>query len=103
MCRHLTYIRHENDLMRHSFPLRWLGVLRCPANAGRLAVRTITTGTHNHICDGTLECTACKRGYAIVRREGVVVRATAALSRDDAVDVQLAAGSFAARVTEVRE
>lgn len=44
-----------------------------------------------------------ERGYAIVRREGAVVRTSATLLRDDAVDVQLAAGSFAARVTEVRE
>jgi exodeoxyribonuclease VII large subunit len=44
-----------------------------------------------------------ERGYSIVRREGAVVRSTAALSRDDVVDVQLARGSFAARVSEVRE
>jgi exodeoxyribonuclease VII large subunit len=43
------------------------------------------------------------RGYAIVRREGAVVRTSATLSPDELVDVQLAAGSFAARVSEVRE
>jgi exodeoxyribonuclease VII large subunit len=43
------------------------------------------------------------RGYAIVRREGAVVRTSAALSPNELVDVQLAAGSFAARISEVRE
>jgi exodeoxyribonuclease VII large subunit len=43
------------------------------------------------------------RGYAIVRREGAVVRTSALLSRDELVDVQLAAGSFSARISEVRE
>jgi len=42
------------------------------------------------------------RGYAIVRREGLLVREAAALSRGDRVDVQLAAGSFAASVEETQ-
>jgi exodeoxyribonuclease VII large subunit len=40
------------------------------------------------------------RGYAIVRHEGAIVREAAALGRGDRVDVQLAAGSFAASVEE---
>jgi exodeoxyribonuclease VII large subunit len=40
------------------------------------------------------------RGYAIVRREGALVREAAALARGDRVDVQLAEGSFAASVEE---
>jgi exodeoxyribonuclease VII large subunit len=40
------------------------------------------------------------RGYAIVRREGTIVREAATLARGDRVDVQLAAGRFAASVEE---
>ena len=47
---------------------------------------------------GTLQ-----RGYAIVRREGEVVRTGAALAPGQRVDVQLAAGGFGARVEETRE
>lgn len=43
------------------------------------------------------------RGYAIVRHDGAVVRTSAAVARDERVEVQLATGSFAARVSEVRE
>ena len=42
------------------------------------------------------------RGYAIVRREGAVVRSAAALSSGDEIDVRLAAGGFSGRVDEVR-
>ena len=42
------------------------------------------------------------RGYAIVRREGAVVRSAAALAKGDEVDVRLAEGAFSARVDEVR-
>lgn len=43
------------------------------------------------------------RGYAIVRREGAIVRAAAGIAAGDRVDVELAAGGFGARVEEVRE
>ncbi len=42
------------------------------------------------------------RGYAIVRRDGALVRSAASLSVADAVDVELAEGGFAARVEETR-
>jgi exodeoxyribonuclease VII large subunit len=42
------------------------------------------------------------RGYAIVRREGAVVRSAAALAQGDEVDVRLAEGAFSGRVDEVR-
>jgi exodeoxyribonuclease VII large subunit len=42
------------------------------------------------------------RGYAIVRREGAVVRSAAALGSGDEVDVRLAEGGFSGRVDEVR-
>jgi exodeoxyribonuclease VII large subunit len=42
------------------------------------------------------------RGYAIVRREGALVREAATLARGDRVDVQLAGGSFTAEVEETR-
>jgi exodeoxyribonuclease VII large subunit len=41
------------------------------------------------------------RGYAIVRKGEEVVRSTADLTTSDRVDVQLAAGSFGARVEDV--
>jgi exodeoxyribonuclease VII large subunit len=41
------------------------------------------------------------RGYAIVRRDGAIVREAAALARGDRVDVQLAAGSFGASVEDI--
>ena len=44
-----------------------------------------------------------KRGYAIVRSDGSVVREGRALSPGNAVEVELAKGGFAARVEEVRE
>ena len=42
------------------------------------------------------------RGYAIVRREGAIVRAASALAPGDRVDVELRDGSFLAAVDEVR-
>jgi exodeoxyribonuclease VII large subunit len=42
------------------------------------------------------------RGYAIVRREGGLVRSSSGLVPEDLVDVELAEGSFAARVEETR-
>ena len=42
------------------------------------------------------------RGYAIVRAGGEALRSTAGVAVDDALDVQLAAGSLGARVEEVR-
>lgn len=42
-----------------------------------------------------------QRGYAIVRREGEIVRAAAALEPGDRVAVQLATGGFGARVEEI--
>ncbi len=42
-----------------------------------------------------------QRGYAIVRREGEIVRAAAALAPGDRVAVELGAGGFGARVEEV--
>jgi exodeoxyribonuclease VII large subunit len=42
------------------------------------------------------------RGYAIVRREGGLVRSSSGLVPEDLVDVELAEGSFAARVGETR-
>jgi exodeoxyribonuclease VII large subunit len=44
-----------------------------------------------------------QRGYAIVRREGEIVRTAGALSPGEQVAVQLAAGGFGARVEDVRE
>jgi len=45
-----------------------------------------------------------ERGYAIVRTTGhVVVKDASALDIDETVDVRVASGSFAARVTEVHE
>jgi exodeoxyribonuclease VII large subunit len=44
---------------------------------------------------GTLE-----RGYAIVRAEGTIVRASEALAAGDRVDVELGRGAFGARVEE---
>jgi exodeoxyribonuclease VII large subunit len=43
------------------------------------------------------------RGYAIVRGPGGLLRATEGLRAGDAVEVELAAGAFAARVEEIRE
>jgi exodeoxyribonuclease VII large subunit len=43
-----------------------------------------------------------ERGYAIVRREGAVVRAASALASGDEVDVRLAEGRFSGTVQEVR-
>jgi exodeoxyribonuclease VII large subunit len=43
-----------------------------------------------------------ERGYAIVRREGSVVRAADSLAPGDEVDVRVAEGSFGARVQEVQ-
>jgi exodeoxyribonuclease VII large subunit len=43
-----------------------------------------------------------ERGYAIVRREGSVVRAAGSLAPGDEVDVRVAEGSFGARVGEVK-
>jgi exodeoxyribonuclease VII large subunit len=42
------------------------------------------------------------RGYAIVRREGAVVRSAAALSSGDEIDVRLAEGGFSGTVGEVK-
>ena len=42
-----------------------------------------------------------QRGYAIVRREGEIVRTAAVLSPEEKVAVQLAAGRFGARVEDV--
>jgi exodeoxyribonuclease VII large subunit len=42
------------------------------------------------------------RGYAIVRQEGKLVRSASVLAPQDVVDVELAAGSFAARVEQPR-
>jgi exodeoxyribonuclease VII large subunit len=42
------------------------------------------------------------RGYAIVRRDGSIVRAATVLAPGDRVDVEVAAGSFSAGVEEVR-
>jgi exodeoxyribonuclease VII large subunit len=42
------------------------------------------------------------RGYAIVRREGALVRSATALASGDKIDVRLAEGSFSANVDEVR-
>jgi exodeoxyribonuclease VII large subunit len=42
------------------------------------------------------------RGYAIVRREGRIVREAATLARGDRVDVQLATGDFEATVDDTR-
>ena len=42
------------------------------------------------------------RGYAIVRREGELVRSASVLAPQDPVEVELAEGSFAARVEEPR-
>jgi exodeoxyribonuclease VII large subunit len=44
-----------------------------------------------------------QRGYAIVRREGEIVRTVGSLSRGEHVAIQLAVGSFGARVDEVRD
>ena len=44
-----------------------------------------------------------ERGYAIVRHEGGVVRAAAAVTPGDELDVRVADGSFSATVSEVRE
>jgi exodeoxyribonuclease VII large subunit len=44
-----------------------------------------------------------RRGYAIVRREGEIVRAAGALSPGESVAVQLATGGFGARVENVSE
>jgi exodeoxyribonuclease VII large subunit len=41
------------------------------------------------------------RGYAIVRREGVVVRSASVLSGGDEIDVRLAGGGFSGHVDEV--
>jgi exodeoxyribonuclease VII large subunit len=41
-----------------------------------------------------------ERGYAIVRHEGTVVRAAAALTPGDEIDVRVAEGSFTAEVQE---
>ena len=38
------------------------------------------------------------RGYAIVRKDGALVRAAAAVAAGDRVDVEVAEGTFAARV-----
>jgi exodeoxyribonuclease VII large subunit len=43
-----------------------------------------------------------ERGYAIVRRDGEIVRAGAALAPGQRVEVQLAAGGFGARVEDVQ-
>ena len=43
-----------------------------------------------------------KRGYAIVRDGGGIVRSSAALERGERVDVELAEGGFAARIEETR-
>ncbi len=43
-----------------------------------------------------------ERGYAIVRREGAVVRSAAGLAAGDEVDVRLAEGGFTGLVGEVR-
>ena len=43
------------------------------------------------------------RGYAIVRSSDAVLRTTAGLSAGAAVEVELADGSFGARVEHVRE
>jgi exodeoxyribonuclease VII large subunit len=43
-----------------------------------------------------------ERGYAIVRREGGVVRSAAGLATGDEIDVRLAEGGFAGTVGEVR-
>jgi exodeoxyribonuclease VII large subunit len=42
------------------------------------------------------------RGYAIVRQEGKLVRSASVLAPQDVVDVELAEGSFAARVEQPR-
>ena len=39
-----------------------------------------------------------ERGYAIVRKDGELVRGTAAVATGDAIAVELADGSFGARV-----
>jgi exodeoxyribonuclease VII large subunit len=44
-----------------------------------------------------------ERGYAIVRARGAIVRSADALSTAQQVDVELAQGSFGARVEEVRQ
>jgi len=45
-----------------------------------------------------------ERGYAIVRTTGhVVIRDASVLDTDETVDVRVASGSFAARVTEIHE
>jgi exodeoxyribonuclease VII large subunit len=43
-----------------------------------------------------------ERGYAIVRAEGTIVRASEALAGGDRVDVELGRGGFGARVEETR-
>ena len=43
-----------------------------------------------------------QRGYAIVRREGAVVRTATALTPGDQVDVRLAEGGFTGTVAEIR-
>jgi exodeoxyribonuclease VII large subunit len=43
-----------------------------------------------------------ERGYAIVRREGAVVRSAATLAPGDPIDVRLAEGGFSGTVGEVR-
>jgi exodeoxyribonuclease VII large subunit len=42
------------------------------------------------------------RGYAVVRRGGALIRSAEVLTPADTVDVELAAGSFAARVEDIR-
>jgi exodeoxyribonuclease VII large subunit len=43
-----------------------------------------------------------QRGYAIVRREGEILRSAATLVPEERVDVELAAGGFGARVEDTR-
>ena len=51
--------------MRHGFPVHWLAILRCPADAGSLVVRSVNLGTPTHVAQGTIACSACDRVYAI--------------------------------------
>ncbi|MDB5170491.1 MAG: Exodeoxyribonuclease 7 large subunit [Candidatus Saccharibacteria bacterium] len=69
--------------------------------SGKLRRDQLLAASHRQLLLALSPEATLRRGYAIVRRDGKSLRATADLSASDIVEVQLANGKFKASVTEV--